>query len=182
MNDSVEHDQYIPDEAVAVQIVGSRPRDTSAWTIPLLCVGVATIACCILIPAADENRHLKAETAHLQADLDQIKQQIAVNDQFLKSVADDPILLERLAQRQMKMVRSGEAVLKLKGDDSGPQMSPYLLTNLPPPAMATTAEPGNSPLEKLSSQPRLRLFATGGALLLMAAGLVLSAATPTENR
>jgi hypothetical protein len=175
------HDEYIPDEAVAVPIVGAPARDTSAWTIPLMCVGIATIACCILIPAADENRRLQAETAHLQADLDQIKHQTAVNDQFLKSVADDPTLLERLAQRQMKMIRSGETVLNLKGEDSRPEMSPYLLTDLPPPAMATMPAPGNTALDKLSSQPRLRLFAMGGALLLMAAGLVLGVSTPRES-
>ncbi len=171
------HDEYIFDEAVAVRV----RRDTSGWTIPLLCIGIATIACCVLIPAADENRRLYAETVHLQADLDQIKHQIAVNDQFLKSVADDPTLLERLAERQMKMVRSGESVLALKGEASHPEMSPFLLTNLPPPAMAMTVQPGNGPLDKLSSQPRLRLFTMGAALLMMAAGLVLGVSSPSER-
>lgn len=172
------NDHFIFDEAVAVRI----RRDNSAWTIPLLCIGIATIACCVLIPAADENRQLAAETRHLQADLDQINQQIAVNDQFLKSVADDPGLLERLAQRQMKMVRSGETVLSLKGQDSRPQMSPFLLTNLPPPAMATAPAPGTGPLDKLSADPHLRLFTMGGALLMVAAGLVLGISSPTEPR
>jgi len=168
---------FILDEAVAVRF----RRDTSAWTIPLLCVGIATIACCVLIPAADENRRLVAETQHLQADLDQIQHQIAVNDQFLKSVADDPTLLERLAQRQMKMVHSGQAVLKLDGQDAHPELSPFLLTNLPPPAMALTAPPRTGPLEKLSDQPRLRLFTMGAALLMMATALVLGISSPTES-
>jgi hypothetical protein len=155
-------------------------RDTSAWTIPLLCVGIATIACCVLIPAADENRQLADETRHLQADLDQINHQIAVNDQFLKSVSDDPTLLERLAERQMKMVRSGEAVLKLKDEDNRPEMSPYLLTNLPPPAMATAAPVDNGPLGKLSGDVHLRLFTMGAALMMVAAGLVLGVSSPSE--
>jgi hypothetical protein len=172
------NDEFIFDEAVAVRI----RRDTSAWTIPLLCIGIATIACCVLIPAADENRQIAAETRHLQADLDQINQQIAVNDQFLKSVADDPALLERLAQRQMKMVRAGESVLNLKGEAARPEMSPFLLTNLPPPAMAAALTPGTGPLDKLSGDPHLRLFTMGGALLMVAAGLVLGISSPTETR
>jgi cell division protein FtsL len=157
-------------------------RDTSAWTIPLLCIGMAIIACCVLIPAANENRQLTAETKHLQADLDQIQHQIAVNDQFLKSVADDPTLLERLAQRQMKMIRSGEAVLDLKGEPTRPEMSPFLLTNLPPPAMAMTSPPGSGVMDKLADQPRLRLFTMGAALLMIAAGLVMGASTPVGLR
>jgi cell division protein FtsL len=172
----MSHDHYIFDEAVAVKI----RRDTSAYTIPLLCIGIATIACCVLIPASDENRRLTAETQHLQADLDQINHQIAVNDQFLKSVADDPTLLERLAQRQMKMVRSGEAVLTLKGEPSRPEMSPYLLTNLPPPAMATADQPMAGPLDRLSNQPRMRLFTMGAALLMVAVGLIMGVSSPTE--
>jgi hypothetical protein len=165
-----QHDQYIFDEAVVVRI----PLEGSAWTIPLLCVGIAIIACCVLIPAANDNRRLRNETVHLQADLDQIKHQIAVNDQFLKSVSDDPTLLERLAERQMKMVRSGEAVLKLDAEQDRPQMSPYLLTNLPPPAMATTSDlPSHGTLAAIGSDPHLRLFAMGAALLMVAAGLVL---------
>jgi hypothetical protein len=172
------HDHFIFNEAVAVQI----RRDTSAFTIPLLCIGIATIACCVLIPASDENRRLTAETTHLQADLDQINHQIGVNDQFLKSVADDPTLLERLAQRQMKMVRSGEAILSLKGESSRPDMSPYLLTNLPPPAMATADPRATGALGKLSNEPRLRLFTIGAALFMMAVGLIMGISSPTEPR
>jgi len=170
------HEHYILDQAVAVRL----RRDTSAWTIPLLCIGMGIIACCVLIPAADENRGLAAETKHLQTDLDQIKHQIVVNDQFLKSVADDPTLLERLAQRQMKMVHVGESVLNLKGQASQPDMSPFLLTNLPPPALATVAQRGTGPLDRLSDQPRLRLFTMGAALLMIAAGLVLGISSPMQ--
>jgi hypothetical protein len=173
------HDHYILDEATTPRLrKGFFNRDTSAWTIPMLCIGIATIACCVLIPAADENRQLRAETQNLQANLTQIKHQIAVNDQFLKSVTDDPTLLERLAERQMKMVRSGEAVLDLKGQAARPEMSPYLLTNLPAPAAPIAIRPGNSALDKLAEQPRVRLFTMGAALLMMAAGLVLGVSSP----
>src|SRR4051812_17754238 len=102
-------------------------------TIPLLCLGIGLIACCILIPAADENRRLVYERQRLQNDLDQITRQIETNDEFLKRIADDPGLAERLAQRQMKMVRQGTSVLELKGASNEKDMSPFELVTLPPP-------------------------------------------------
>ncbi|MBV8781515.1 MAG: hypothetical protein JO353_08970 [Phycisphaerae bacterium] len=155
------------------------PADvSSAWSIPLLCIGIAIIACCVLVPAANENRDLLLENAHLQADLTQINKQIAINEQFLKSVADNPTLLERLAERQMKLVRNGESVLKVQGEAAPQaQMSPFLLLNLPPPQMAPElAPPRHAWISTIAQQPRIRLFAMGGALLLMATSLVLGAA------
>src|SRR5437868_6945773 len=91
-------------------------RSSSAWTIPLMCAGVALIACCLLIPTADENRRLAYEGVKLAADLEQLERQVSTNEEFLKRVADDATLGERLAQRQMKMVREGTAVLEIKGE------------------------------------------------------------------
>src|SRR5687767_7910699 len=83
-----------------------RPRSRSgAFTIPMLCAGVAILACSLIIPAADENRHLVYEREALKADLAQLERQVAMNDAFLKKLASDPGLSERLAQRQMRMVR-----------------------------------------------------------------------------
>ena len=56
------------------------PDRASAWTIPLLCAGIAVIACCLLIPAADENRRLAYERDKLKLDLEQIQKQIGIND------------------------------------------------------------------------------------------------------
>src|SRR5947207_3635837 len=95
------------------------PTGGGGWTIPMICIGVALIACCMLIPAAEENRRLAYERQRLRADLDQITKQIEINDEFLKRVADDPSLSERLAQRQMKMVREGSSVLSLRGESTG---------------------------------------------------------------
>ncbi len=162
-----------------------RPFDSSAWTIPLMCVGIGIIACCVLLPAANDNRRLLAQTQYLQADLDQIKQQITINDQFLKSVADDPTLLERLAARQMKMVREGESVLPMKNTSAHAEMSPYSLVNLPPPPAKVEDHPVGGLLGELVDSPRTRLFAMGAALLLMATGLVMGAnpiARPTSRR
>lgn len=158
------------------------PRDSSGWTIPLICVGMAIVAACVLIPAASENRALAAQTRQLQADLDNVRSQISVNDAFLKSVADDPTLLERLAQRQMKMVREGTSVLALHDPGRKPNPatpSPFLLLSIPPPQQPlAAADPG--PLDQLIASPHTRLLGIGAALLCIAAGLVLGASASKE--
>src|SRR5213596_2461201 len=58
------------------------PSGGGAWTIPMICIGIALIACCVLIPAAEENRRLVYERERLKADLDQINKQTEVNDEF----------------------------------------------------------------------------------------------------
>src|SRR5690242_14281732 len=50
-----------PDEA---------PTRGGGWTIPILCAGIALIACCVLIPQADANRRLIYERQMLKMDLE----------------------------------------------------------------------------------------------------------------
>jgi hypothetical protein len=152
----------------------------SAWTIPLLCAGLAIIGCCLIIPAADENRRLVYERETLKIDLNHIEQQIGVNDEFLKRVADDPTLLERLAQRQMKMVRQGTTVLELRGSRSGQDMSPYPLVTVPPPPPMPPYEPIGGRFSDLCRHPRTRLILMGTSLMLMASGLVLGYTSRTR--
>jgi len=151
------------------------------WTIPMICMGIAMIACCVLIPAAEENRRLVFEREHLRADLEQISRQTEVNDEFLKRVADDPSLSERLAQRQMKMVRQGTSILELRGESTSTRdMSPYELTTLAPPPETPPYHPRGGFLGTLVSNPRSQLYVMGGGMLFVAAGLVLGS-TPTRK-
>src|SRR4051812_13842040 len=90
-------------------------RGGGILTIPLLCIGIATIACVTLLPLADENHQLAWEREKLKLDLAQLKEQGRVNDEFLQRVADDPTLAERLAGRQMKFIREGSSMLPLRG-------------------------------------------------------------------
>lgn len=145
-------------------------------------MGVAILACCLLIPAADDNRRLVWEREKLKLDAEQIQKQIDVNGQFLKSVADDPTLLERLAQRQMKMVREGTAVLALRDERAHGDMSPYLLLSVPPPQPLAEYRPVGGAFSTLCRQPRSRLFVMGGALLLVACGLVLGSTPGRPER
>ena len=145
----------------------------SAWTIPLLCAGIAIIACCLLIPAADDNHRLVYERETLRLDAEQIHKQVAMNDEFLHRVADDPVLLQRLAQRQMKLVREGTSVLELNGQSDHTDLSPYLLVSVPAPADLPPYRPMGGIFATLCRYPRTRLFLMGGGLLLMATGLVM---------
>ena len=149
----------------------SDPSSSGGWTIPLLCLGIGILTCCLLIPAADENRRLAYERERLRLDLEQIQKQIQTNDEFLKLVADDPTLSERLAQRQMKMVRAGTAILDL--GHSGTQMSPFELVTLPPPPELPPYRPIGGAFSSLCRNAHSRLYLMGCGLLLAATGLVL---------
>ncbi|HEX8524916.1 MAG TPA: hypothetical protein VF669_21885 [Tepidisphaeraceae bacterium] len=149
-------------------------RSGGLFMIPLICVGIGLIAACLLIPAADENRRLAYESLSLRADLEQLEKQANINDQFLHRVSSDPTLAERLAQRQMKMVREGTSVLELKNQQCRASASPFMLVTLPPPEPLPAYQPMGGMLAGLCRQPRAQLYLMGGALLMIAAGLVLS--------
>jgi hypothetical protein len=150
----------------------SRRRGGGVLTIPLLCVGIAIIACVSLLPLADENHQLAWEREKLRADLAQLKEQGRVNDEFLQRVADDPTLAQRLAQRQMKYIREGDSILPLQGSGKE-EMSPFHLVAVPPPPPMPPYQPVGGPLATLVRQPRAQLYLCGAALLMIASGLVL---------
>jgi hypothetical protein len=158
------------DDEAAIPI--SRRRGGGVLTIPLLCVGIAIIACVSLLPLADENHQLAWEREKLRADLAQLKEQGRVNDEFLQRVADDPTLAQRLAQRQMKYIREGDSILPLQGSGRE-EMSPFHLVAVPPPPPMPPYQPVGGPLATLVRQPRAQLYLCGAALLMIASGLVL---------
>jgi hypothetical protein len=151
----------------------SRPvKGGGLLTIPLLCLGIAVIACCILIPQADSNREVAYERFKLQRDLEQLQKQGAINDQFLKTLGEDPTLAERLAQRQMKLVREGTTTLDLKGEGKE-DLSPFLLVKVDPPAPLPPYRPVGGAFVEAFRNARFRLYAIGAGLLMIATGLVL---------
>jgi hypothetical protein len=169
-----------PSESSDLQFVRTRSK-SSAWTIPLLCAGIAILACCLLIPAADENRRLTWERERLKADLEQIQKQVSVNDAFLQRLMADPTLSERLARRQMKMVREGTSVLETKTAVGKEELSPFLLVTLPPPAEMPEYQPLGGVVSELCRNPKSQLYLTGAGLLMIACGLVLGSSTPVKD-
>lgn len=147
------------------------------WTIAVLCVGLAIIACCVIVPQADANRRMMYERQKLQLDLDQVKSQIAVNKDFLQRVSTDATLAERLAQRQMKMIPRGTTVLQLRDQPTQFDMSPFLLVNLPAPAPMPAYKPVGGLVSDICLDPKKRLYLLGCGLFLVAAGLVMGGAS-----
>ncbi len=149
------------------------PARGGAWTLPLLCAGLALIAACLLIPQANENRRLSYERQRLQLDLKHLQDQVAVNDEFLKRVVDDPALAERLAQRQMKVVREGTAVLEIKNSDKANEMSPFLLVAVAPPPALVPYKPLGGVFSAWCREPKSRIYVLATGLMLCAAGLIM---------
>lgn len=186
--EAVDYESPVPAEPL-VDELGPPPRG-GGWTVTLLCFGIGLIACCVLIPQADANRRLAYEREKLKLDLESIRKQVSTNDEFLKRVADDPNLAERLAQRQMKIIRQGTRVLELKkqrpantsggggaiGSTAGQaadEMSPFQLVHVAPPPPLPPYKPVGGVIAGLCYNPHARLYLTGIGLFLMAAGLVL---------
>lgn len=158
------------------------PTSGGGWTLAVLCIGLSLIAACVLIPQADSNRRLVYEREKLRLDLEQIERQVAVNKDFLNKVDNDPQLAERLAQRQMKMIRKGTTILDLKDPNAvsshdaaagAERMSPFLLVHVPPPPPLPAYQPVGGLLADLCRSPRSQLYVLAGGLFLVAAGLVL---------
>lgn len=149
------------------------PLGGGGWTIPMLCAGLAIIASCWLLPMAEANHQLVYELERLKLDLRQVKEQVVVNDEFLRRVAVDSTLAQRLAQRQMKLISKGMSVLNL--DSNTPEeVSPFTMVSLPPAAALPPYRPLGGWLAHICLAPKLRLLLSGLGMLLVAAGLVLS--------
>jgi cell division protein FtsB len=153
------------------------------WTLAVLCLGLGLISACVIVPQADANHQLVYQREKLRLDLAQIQNQVAVNKEFLAKMENDPQLIERLAQREMRSVPKGETVLDLKpaggaaeagGVSADAQrMSPFTMINLPPPPPLPAYRPVGGMLAELCRQPRSRLYVLGAGMFLAAAGLVL---------
>lgn len=153
-----------------------------AWTIPLVCLGLGIIAMALIIPAADENRRLVYERERLARDLSHVEKQIALNDEFLARLATDPGLAERLAQRQMKMVREGTSVLELPGRAQvSPEVSPFELVTLPPPPPLPAYRPIGGQISQWFHHPKVRLYLLGAGMLALVLGVILGSARRDES-
>jgi hypothetical protein len=169
-NDECEDEFEEDDEPAEVGSTGG------GWTIPMLCLGIAVIACCLIIPQADVNRRIAYERQALRQDLESVQTQVATNDEFLRKLAADPQLAERLAQRQLKLTRPGDKLLPITQGDAG--TSPFDLVQVTPPRKMEPYQPVGGTIANLCYNPHTRLYLMGVGLFIMAAGLVLGV-TPT---
>jgi hypothetical protein len=160
---------------MAARLTKLSPTHTGhhGWTFVFISVGLGLIACCALMPQAEHNRRLSYEVHRLKSDLDHLDRQVAANGEFISRIGTDVILTERLAQRQMKMVRQGSSVLDIKDGPAVAGSSPYALVAVDPAQKLEPYQPVGGPLVSLAREPKKRLYSMGIGLMLMAMGLVL---------
>ena len=156
--------------------------ESGAWTISVLCMGLGLIAACLIIPQADANRRLVYEREQLRLELAQVQKQTAVNQEFLAKMESDPQLTERLAQREMRAVEQGEAIINVQ-NTSAPagNMSPFTLVNVPPPAALTPYEPVGGVFAQLCRNPQSHIYILGMGMFFVAGGLVLGGPAKVKN-
>jgi hypothetical protein len=157
-------------EAESMEAAPAQPAG-HGWTLALLGAGLAILAACVLLPAIDANRRLGHEHDLLSLDKETIDHQIAVNDEFLRKMADDPQLVERLAQRQMRVIREGTAVLSLAGDDDQ-HMSPFSLVDVTAQTPQAAYQPTSGILADWCLNPRRQIGLLAAGLFFVAVGLV----------
>jgi hypothetical protein len=151
-----------------------KPRaSTGGWTLMFLCAGIGLIAACVLIPEADENQKLLWQCERLRLDLEHLQKQSATNQDFIARLGNDPVIQERLAQRQLKYVRQGSGVLDIGEKDGPGAQSPFPLTQVPAAAQLQPPTVTGGKLVAMCRDGRTRTWLIGGGLLLMALGLVL---------
>jgi hypothetical protein len=153
-----------------------------AFKLAALCLGLATIAACLIIPQTDANRRLDYERQKLAMDLDQINRQTAVNDEFLKKIETDPQLAERLAERQMKFIRQGERPLPYKARATGQPISPFSLVKVPPPLPLPPYQPAGNFLAQWLLEPQLRLYFLAAGLFLVALAFIFDLPGPQPQK
>jgi hypothetical protein len=150
------------------------------WTIMLISAGIGLIACCVLIPQADENRLMSYECQKLKIDLEHLDKQVEVNQEFINRLGRDPGLVERLAQRQMKFIRQGARVLELNEPHLPGEESAFSLVSIRPPPQLPPPKLRSGRLAAMARDPKVRLYTIGTGMMLIACGLVLGA-TPRDS-
>lgn len=152
------------------------PQSGGAWALPILALGLGLIACGVIIPAADQNRSHMYERARLQAELDGLERQVALNGEFLNRIHADRELAERLASRQSGRVAEGMVLLRQRQGETNDlgrfAMSPFALVAAEPRArVAPVAAPGGR-LATWCRNPRTRLGVLGSGLFACMIGLL----------
>lgn len=84
---------------------------TISWA--LLLAGLTLLCATALAPAMQDRRAAEVQRNNLQATLDLLDQKIALQQEFMKAATKDPLLMERLAARQLNLNRPGEEVIVL---------------------------------------------------------------------
>jgi hypothetical protein len=159
--------------------IDEQPPTGGVWALPLLAFGLGLIACCFIIPAADDTRTVMFERERLRAEMEGLQRQVALNDEFLDRIHSDRELALRLAARQRTEYEEGVGILTPTWDPPGAgglgnfAMSPFALVAaepaLQPPA---PTPPQGGKLAAACRDPRGRLIVLGVGLFSCILGLL----------
>ena len=154
-----------------------------AWALPLLALGLGLIACCLLLPVADENRKLADERSRLAAELEAIERQVETNSDFIDRLHADPQLARRLVYRQ-RPPEPQEQVATL-GDGRGDprqrfSLSPFALLAADPVVAPPPSVPGGGALATLCRNPRTKLAVLGVGLMCCLLGLLAGGGSSSD--
>jgi hypothetical protein len=127
---------------------------TISWA--LLLAGMALMAAVVITPALRDAKQAEATRNDYQASLDLLNQQLSLQKEFAEEATKDPVLMERLASRQLNLNRPDREMLILDPADQNRDRSinSLLAESLQPVAPRPVA-PMNALLEATMS-PALR--------------------------
>jgi hypothetical protein len=152
-----------------------------AYSLPLLCIGLGIIAVCVIVPQAEANKKLAADREQLQRDLAYVDQQVAVNQEFIDRFGSDPDLTERLAQRQMKQIRTGTTILNFTPAKAARVRSMADMLRVARPDPVPAYVPPSGLLGTICADDRRQLYVVGMGLFLVAVTLVIGGAGNPET-
>lgn len=155
------------------------PPSGGVWALPLLALGLGLVACCYLIPAADDTRQVMSERQRLETELASLKRQVALNAEFLDRVHSDRELAMRLAARQRTQHEEGVGILSSTEARPGAgglgnfAMSPFALVAAEPATQQPAPVPAvGGQLAALCRDARARLVVLGIGMLACMIGLL----------
>jgi hypothetical protein len=149
------------------------------WAIPMLALGVGLIACCLVIPAAEDTSKVMFERERLRAERESLSRQVTLNEEFLDRIHSDRELALRLAARQRTETEEGVGIITPTWDRPGGgglgnfAMSPFALVAAEPVLQpdGPTPAPGGK-LAAFCREPRARLVVLGVGLFCCMLGLL----------
>ncbi|MGN6368817.1 MAG: hypothetical protein ACTHN5_11195 [Phycisphaerae bacterium] len=112
---------------------------TISWA--LLISGLLILSAVVLTPAIKDMKVAEADRNNYQATLDLLDQKIAMQKEFMDAATKDPVLMERLASRQLNLNRPDQQTLVL--DPAAPYKDRSVETLLAESLTPTTPAPVN---------------------------------------
>jgi hypothetical protein len=110
---------------------------TISWA--LLIAGLLILSAVVLTPAVKDMKDAEADRNNYQATLDLLDQKIAMQKEFMDAATKDPVLMERLASRQLNLNRPDQQTLVL--DPAAPYKDRSVETLLAESLTPTTPAP-----------------------------------------